>query len=243
MKAKPTVFVIDDEPPILNSLRMLMKPFEWNVRTYSSARGFLDAFEYHARACLVLDVRLPGMNGLELQQQLRSRGIHIPVIIITGHGDVAVAVQCMKAGALDYFEKPFDGEALLRCIRQAIEYQEQAGILTRVTKQLTPKEACELFREIAPRLVLGILEHLDQSVNVGTARRIADHMCQADVQNRLRNGEHVRDKIVDELCRILNGSDIKQRLDRKTLLGIIERSGVMKDLITMEACCQRIGAA
>ncbi len=243
MKTKPTVFVVDDEPAVLTSLQLLLKPLAWNIKTYSSAQEFLDAYDGSTRACLVLDIRMPGVNGLELQERLKASRISIPVIVITGHDDVSAAVRVMKAGAADFFEKPFDGEALLRCIHKAIEDQEPAGLLTRVTRQLTVEEARELFRVTAPHLVLGILEHLDRSANVATVNRIAEHLCRADVQGRLRNGKHVRDKIVGELCHVLGDSGIRQILDRHKLLEIIEKSGVMNSLTAMEACCLRIEAA
>ena len=243
MACKPAVFLVDDEPAVLNSLRMLLKPLDWNIEAFSSAQDFLDRYDGYEPACLVLDVRMPGMSGVGLQEELKARGICLPVIMITGYSDVPVAVRTMKAGAWDFLEKPFEAEALLQRIRQAIEHHQQPGILTRLTKQLTPQEALELYREISPRLVLSILGYLDRSANVATVRQITDHLCRADVLARLRNGEHTRDKLTDELRVALDDSGIKQPLNRKTLLEILETSGVMKDLVAMEACLQRIEAA
>ena len=242
MANKPTVFVVDDEPAVLSALRMLLKPLDWDIEVFSSAKAFLDRYDGRKPARLVLDIRMPDMSGLGLQEELKTRDICLPIIMITGYSDVPVAVRTMKAGASDFLEKPFEGEVLLRSIRQALEQHTQPGILTRLTKQLTDKEALELYRGISPRLVLNILGHLDQSMNVARVRQVADHLCRPDVQKRLRASEQVRDQIIDELCLVLNDSGIKQVLNRGVLLEIIEDSGVMNDLIALEACLLRIQA-
>ncbi len=243
MEPKPAVFIVDDEPAVLNALRFLFKPLDWNIEAFSSAQDFLDGYDGQEPACLVLDVRMPGMSGPGLQEELKARGIGLPIIMITGYSDVPVAVRTMKAGALDFLEKPFEAEALVQRIRQALEHHHRSGILTRLTKQLSPTEALELYRDISPRLVLSILGCLDRSANVVTVRVVTDHLCRADVLARLRNGKHARDKLVDELCLALNESGIRQLLDRETLMDILEDSGVMRDLVAMEACLQRIEAA
>lgn len=243
MDIKPTVFIVDDEPAILNSLRVLLQSPNWHIKTFSSAREFLDAYDGRRPACLVLDVRMPEMDGLELQEQLERDEAGLPIIMITGHSDVDVAVKSMKAGAVDFFEKPFDGEALLRSVRGVIKHQEQAGVLTRITKQLMPKEAHELYRAILPRLILGIIGHLDRSANVATVGQIVDEMCRTEILNRLRSDQCVRDRIVEEISAVLNDSGIKQRLSREKLLEIIETSGVMNNLLAMEACLSCVEAA
>lgn len=117
---KGTVFVVDDDEAMRNSLRWLIESAELQVETFDSAQAFLDGYYPGRSGCLLLDVRMPGMNGLELQSQLWSRDITLPVIVITGHGDVAMAVKAMKAGALDFIEKPFNDETLLDSIQRAL---------------------------------------------------------------------------------------------------------------------------
>src|SRR5437660_931146 len=108
--AEPTVFVVDDDHAVRKSLHMLIKSVGLNVETFSSAQEFLDSYDPEHPGCLVLDVRMPRMSGLELQNKLTESGINIPVIIVTGHGDVPIAVRAMKAGAVDFIEKPFSNQ-------------------------------------------------------------------------------------------------------------------------------------
>lgn len=118
---KGSVFVVDDDEAMRNSLRWLIESSELHVETFDSAQAFLDGYYPGRSGCLLLDVRMPGMSGLELQEQLRNQQIGIPVIIITGHGDVSMAVKAMKSGALDFIEKPFNEETLLDSIQRALE--------------------------------------------------------------------------------------------------------------------------
>jgi len=143
----PTVFIVDDDEAMRNSLRWLVETEGLNVETYASAREFL-AGCYPGRAgCALLDVRMPGMSGLELQEYLNGQQFRIPVIIITGHGDVPMAVKAMKAGAVDFIEKPFDDETLLASIGRALALDEQRRIrqegraeLAARLAHLTPRE-------------------------------------------------------------------------------------------------------
>ncbi len=112
------VFVVDDDPPVRDSLALLLTVAGFPVRTFASAEAFLAAWQPHWRGCLLTDVRMPGMSGVALQQALRERGIRLPVIVMTGHGDVPLAVQAMKAGAVDFLEKPFDDAQLLERLEQ-----------------------------------------------------------------------------------------------------------------------------
>jgi RNA polymerase sigma factor (sigma-70 family) len=139
--------VVDDDEAMRNSLAWLIESEGLRVETFDSAQSFLAACYPGRAGCLLLDVRMPGMSGLELQEHLRHRQMRLPVIIITGHGDVPMAVRAMKAGAVDFIEKPFDDETLLATIQRALEldaYQrsQQAGraeIAARLA-QLTPRE-------------------------------------------------------------------------------------------------------
>ena len=116
-----TVFVVDDDEGVRNSLRFLLKSVGLTTRALASATEFLDTYKPNQPGCLVLDVRMPGMSGLELQQQLNLRGATIPVIFITGHGDVPMAVEAMQHGAFDFLQKPFRDQELIDRIQRALE--------------------------------------------------------------------------------------------------------------------------
>lgn len=141
------VFIVDDDEAMRNSLRWLIESVGHSVETYDSAQAFLDNHYPGRSGCLLLDVRMPGMSGLELQSQLESHDIRLPVIILTGHGDVGMAVKAMKAGAMDFIEKPFDDELLLAALEKALSQDaekrelrsSQAEILARMG-QLTKRE-------------------------------------------------------------------------------------------------------
>jgi len=119
-QSEPKVFVVDDDPAVLNGLRLLMKSVGMSVETYLNAQDFLNSYDSAQPGCLVLDVRMPGMSGLELQETLEKRDVDLPVIIVTGFGDVPVAVQALKKGAVDFIEKPFSDQVLLDQIQNAI---------------------------------------------------------------------------------------------------------------------------
>jgi FixJ family two-component response regulator len=143
----PTVFVVDDDQAMRTSLQWLIESTGMRVQTFDSADAFLAGYYPGRAGCLLLDVRMPGMSGLELQGYLAREGYRLPVIIITGHGDVAMAVKAMKAGAIDFIEKPFHDEDLLRSIRKALEQDHRLRIgqaarddlLARLA-DLTPRE-------------------------------------------------------------------------------------------------------
>jgi two-component system response regulator FixJ len=117
----PTVFVIDDDAAMRKSLAMLVQTVQLPVETFETAQEFLDAFDPGRTGCLVLDLRMPGLSGLELQQRLAARGMRMPIIFISAHGDLTSAVSAMRAGAVDFLEKPFRGQVLLDRIHQALE--------------------------------------------------------------------------------------------------------------------------
>lgn len=117
----PTVYVVDDEPAIRDSLAMLLRSVDLESSTFADAKSFLAAHKPRNHCCLVADVRMPGMSGLELQETLSARGAGLPVIIITGHGDISMAVRAMKAGAADFIEKPYHDQALLDAVHRALE--------------------------------------------------------------------------------------------------------------------------
>lgn len=142
-----TVFVVDDDEGVRNSLRFLLKSVGLTTQTLASAGEFLDCYKPSQPGCLVLDVRMPGMSGLELQEQLNLRGAVIPVIFITGHGDIPMAVEAMQQGAFDFLQKPFRDQDLIDRIQRALErdarnraaLDQHARIRERLDS-LTPRE-------------------------------------------------------------------------------------------------------
>lgn len=118
--AVPLIYIVDDDQAFRESLDWMVRAAGYRVSTYATAEHFLAVHERAAAACLVLDIRMPGMSGLELQQELLRRQEHIPTIFVTAHGDVAMAVRAVKHGAFDFIEKPFKGRALLALIQKAV---------------------------------------------------------------------------------------------------------------------------
>lgn len=116
----PTVFIVDDDPALRKSLTWLIESVDLTAEAYESAAAFLEAFGEDRPGCIVCDIRMPGMSGLDLQERLRANGSQIPVIILTGYGDVTTAVRAMKAGASDFLEKPVADQVLIEQIQRAI---------------------------------------------------------------------------------------------------------------------------
>lgn len=149
----PTIFVVDDDAAVRSSLAMLLKSVSLAVKTFESASRFLEQLQPEPGGCLVLDIRMPGMSGIELQQQLKQRGCPLPIIFITGHGDVSMAVHAMREGAIDFIEKPFRDQDLLDRIYQALELDrtrrrvaDEAVLLRERFAGLTPREHDVMLR-------------------------------------------------------------------------------------------------
>ena len=121
MTAEPVVFVVDDDDAVRDSLKMLLGAAGYRVRVFESAVRFLAECGTPGNGCLIVDIRMPDMDGLELQQELVQRGVRLPTVVITGHGDVPLAVKAMKNGAVDFIEKPFSREILLSAVEKAFE--------------------------------------------------------------------------------------------------------------------------
>ena len=158
-EADPIVFVVDDDPLILDGLRSLIKSVGLHVETFGSSREFMQRRPSDAPGCLVLDVRLPGLSGLDLQRELNESNIHIPIIFMTGHGDIPMSVRAMKNGAQEFLTKPVRGQDLLDAVQQAIARdraarRERAKIADLRTRfdSLTPRE-----REVLDLIVAGLL--------------------------------------------------------------------------------------
>ena len=157
--AVPTVFVVDDDASVRKALSRLLRSAGLGVETFASAQDFLRHERPDAPGCLVLDVQMPGLDGLGLQQVLNERSRALPIVFITGHGDIPMSVRAMKAGAVDFLPKPFHGQTLLNAVRQAVAKgtrarQDEAEVseLRRRAATLTPRE-----REVLALVVSGLL--------------------------------------------------------------------------------------
>ena len=156
---KPLVYVVDDDPSVRKALERLLRSAAYDARTFASAREFMDFAHPNVPGCLVLDVKMPKLNGLDLQDLLTEKGISIPVIFITGHGTVPDSVRALKSGAMDFLQKPFKDGALLDAVSRGIEShrrlrqkQKEMQILLVRMDTLTPRE-----REIFGFVVSGML--------------------------------------------------------------------------------------
>ncbi len=157
--ATPIVFVVDDDISVRESLQLLIQCEGWHPKTFASAQEFLDNPRVLVPSCLVLDVSLPGLNGLDLQKHVSVERPDMPIIFITGYGDVPTTVRAMKAGAVEFLTKPFSDDALLNAIRQAIErsrvalvYEEEMQALRTCYASLTHRE-----RQVMALVVSGLL--------------------------------------------------------------------------------------
>lgn len=153
----PTVYIVDDEEPVGDSIAMLLRTVGLTTRVYRDPRVFLEEYRPERPGCLLLDVRMPQMGGLEVQRELARRNVTLPVIFITGHGDVPMAVEAMRAGAIDFIQKPFNDDELIRRVQKALEQdahdRELVGRRDEIERrwaELTPRE-----REVAKRIADG----------------------------------------------------------------------------------------
>jgi len=155
----PVVFIVDDDISVRESLELLIRHEGWRAQTFASAQAFLDHPRVALPSCLILDVSLPGLNGLELQQRMATERTAIPIIFITGHGDIPMTVRAMKAGAIEFLTKPFHDEALLNAIRQALlrsrlalSHEAEIRELRNRYALLTPRE-----QQVMALVVTGLL--------------------------------------------------------------------------------------
>ena len=181
MDTNPIVYVVDDDPSVRNAITMLLEASGFKVETSDSAQEFLKRDLVDAAGCLVLDVRMDGLSGLDLQRELAVANVHLPIIFITGHGDVPMSVQAMKAGAVEFLTKPFRTHELLNAVSQALardsvartERNELANIRGRYEK-LTPRE-----KEVMLLVAQGLLNKqvaLKLSASEGTIKIHRGHV-------------------------------------------------------------------
>jgi two-component system response regulator FixJ len=152
----PVIFIVDDDDAVRDALQILLEVEGYRVETFASAQGFLDGYSADRAGCLLADVRMPGMSGIELQEVLIERRIGLPVIIMTGHGDVPMAVKAIKAGAVDFLEKPFSDGPILDCLSRALAADrsiDERNMAVEVEARLQTLTARE--REVLTRLVMG----------------------------------------------------------------------------------------
>ena len=169
-ESESMVFVIDDDAPVRDALRSLIRSVGLEVELFKSVQEFLKRKRPEKPSCLILDVRLPGISGIDFQRQLAATNIHIPIIFITGHGDIPMSVRAMKQGAVEFFTKPFRDQDLLDAIQVALErdgtrrqQEAKTAKLKQRLESLTPRE-----RQVMPRVVAG-LPNKQIAAEIGTS--------------------------------------------------------------------------
>jgi len=180
MSAAETVFLVDDDPGVLKALSRVLREAGWNVETFDSAEAFLARPRSNEGGCLVLDVTMPGLDGLELQRKLTEAGGRLPIVFVTGHGDIPMSVRAIKAGATDFLTKPVEAKALVAAVRSAIaehvsarEAHANAERLRQRLDSLTPREREVLLALAGGRLnkqIAADLGVVEQTVKFHRAR-------------------------------------------------------------------------
>jgi FixJ family two-component response regulator len=202
--ASATVFVIDDDPSVREAVCSLLQSVGLRVELFGSVAEFLAAWQRHGPACLVLDIRLPGRSGLDFQDDLARAQVHLPVIFITGHGDIQMSVRAMKAGAVEFLTKPFRDQELLDAIqaaiardRAALEVEMALVDLRRNAAELTPRE-----REVMWYVVRG-----------RSNKQIATSLCLSEVTVKTHRGRLMRKMNADSITDLVRMADRLARVD------------------------------
>jgi FixJ family two-component response regulator len=194
MSESETVFVVDDDAAVRDSLELLLRSMDLPVETFASGTEFLEAYRPETAGCLVLDVRMPGISGVELQEKLAALGSNLPIIFITGHGDVPMAVRALKAGAVDFIQKPFSDQDLLDKIHQALELDVRKRHEAEARHEVEARIATLTPRE---RQVM-------QLVVEGAANKIIAHRLELSQRTVEIHRAHVMRKMkVDSLARLV----------------------------------------
>jgi len=201
MKNERVVAIIDDDKDVLDALKLLMDSVGLATKTFNSASSFIEQYDSEQSSCIISDVRMPGMSGLELQAQLKAQIYHPPLIIITGHGDVTMAVKAVKAGALDFIEKPFNNQYLLDSVHKAIELdaEQRKTLLEQMKveqkyKSLTPRE-----KDVFKRVVKGQKNkeiaselHITQSTTETHRSKVMDKMSADSLSDLMHMGLNLK---------------------------------------------------
>ena len=219
-QAGPTVFIVDDDPAVLKSLSRLLRVSQFTVVTFGSPQEFLERHDPHTPGCLVLDVAMPGLNCLELQEALTAKGSPIPIIFLTGHGDIPMSVQAIKGGALDFLTKPVHDKDLLKAVEAAlekdrIERQSRAELddIQERLATLTPREREVLIHVVSGQLNKQIaydLGTVEKTIKVHRAR-VMEKMKVGSVAELVRLTERAG---INEISSVLTVQSALQ--DKKT---------------------------
>jgi len=207
MQPEPVIYVIDDDEAVRQSLEFLLKTAGMKVRAFDSAQSFLDVLPEIGAGCVVSDVRMPDITGIDLLHRLKEMGIEIPVIVITGHGDIALAVEAMKIGAVDFLEKPFDDDTLLDAVRASL------------TRNADTAQRNAELTEIRDRLAA--LSNRERQVLEGLVAGKANKVIAFDLGISPRTVEIYRANLMTKMA----ASSLSDLVRMAMLAGILEESG------------------